>query len=538
MRKSAFLYLVLLFLPCLVQANNDVLRFRVFLKDKTMKTLISPIPALSSASLMRREKQGIVLDSTDYPILDVYLNGIREKGYPIVSQSRWMNTVVVSAPDSTCIPILKSLPFVQSVQLVWVNRSLESSSKSKSTVLTNKFTADSASYYGKAATQIEMLGLESLHQAGFKGSGKTIAVVDAGFSGVDTISWFKEASIIAAKDFIYPPSSVFAGHSHGTTVFSEMATNREYSFVGAAPEASYCLLRSEDPLTEFPIEEDYWAAAVEFADSIGADIVTSSLGYSEFDLPKLSYRKGQLDGKTAFISRAAAIAAQKGLLIVSSAGNNGNLPWKKISFPSDVDQVLTVGSVQSDLTRSSFSSFGPTADQRIKPDVMALGSNAQIIAGDGLLTTGSGTSFSAPLVAGMAACLWQALPDLTATNLLQCIRESGSNALTPDTLYGYGIPNAHKIWLSQKVPFLQADYPTYFCYPNQAMDKLYFVDFSPNQEPMEVILYNLFGRIVLKKTITGNNSFMDISGIPHSIYLVYFLVSGTKKASQKIVIHN
>ncbi|HEY5499617.1 MAG TPA: S8 family serine peptidase [Bacteroidales bacterium] len=537
MRKRTLLYLILLLLSCSVQAINDALRFRVFLRDKKDESASLPVPELSQASLARRENQGIVFDSTDYPLSGTYLKAIREAGYPIVSKSHWMNTVVISAPDSTCIDKLKTFSFVRDVQLVWVNPLLKQSTSLKFPVNKEINQSDSSSYYGKAADQVGMLGLETLHDMGFKGGGKTIAIVDAGFYGVDTMSWFKNVSITVAKDFIYPPSSVFTGHSHGTSVLSTMASKEAYSFVGTAPDAKYCLLRSEDVLSEFPIEEDYWVAAVEYADSIGADIVTCSLGYTVFDLPILSHKKNQLDGKTAFVSRGAAIAARKGILVVCSAGNDGGSAWKKIDFPADVDQVLTVGSVQSDLTRSSFSSSGPTFDGRIKPDVMALGSGTSIINGNGLLTTGSGTSYSTPLVAGMAACIWGAMPQLKSTELLQYIRESGMNASTPDTLYGYGIPNAEKIWISLNESLPQADVPKFYCYPNPVKDLLYFADFSLGSAPVKVVIFNSFGQKLLEKNISGNHSYVDVSGFPDSIYMIEFLVSGVRKACQKIVIH-
>jgi len=533
------LYLILLLLSCSMQAINDALRFRVFLRDKKDEAVSTPVPELSQASLIRRENQGIVFDSTDYPLSGTYLKAIQDAGYSIVSKSHWMNTVVISAPDSTCINVLKTFSFVRDVQLVWVNSLLKQSTSLNFPVNKEINQSDSSSYYGKASDQVGMLGLETLHDMGFKGSGKTIAIVDAGFFGVDTMSWFKNVSIIVAKDFIYPPSSVFTGHSHGTSVLSTMASKEAYSFVGTAPDANYCLLRSEDVLSEFPIEEDYWVAAVEYADSIGADIVTCSLGYTVFDLPILSHKKDQLDGKTAFVSRGAAIAARKGLLVVCSAGNEGGSgsTWKKIDFPADVDQVLTVGSVQSDLTRSNFSSSGPTSDGRIKPDVMALGSGTSIINGSGLLTTGSGTSYSTPLVAGMAACIWGAMPQLKSTELLQYIRESGMNASTPDTLYGYGIPNAEKIWISLNESLPQADVPKFYCYPNPVKDLLYFADFSLGSAPVKVVIFNSFGQKLLEKNISGNHSYVDVSDFPDSIYMIEFLVSGERNACQKIVIH-
>jgi len=435
------LCLFFLFLPFLAQASDDAVRFRIFLKDKAG----TEAPQLSALSLMRREKQGLTLDSTDFPVSTKYKKVLLEKGFSILSQSRWMNTVVVSAPSPLSLDAVLALPFVAKVQTVWSKDLYQPTDATKPIQSKVKESPNSSTVYGKADMQVRMLGLPALHEAGFKGRGKLIAVVDAGFFGADTMSWFKDVSILATKDFTGQSSSIFKGHAHGTSVLSVMAAKKDYIFVGTAPEATYCLLRSEDPQTEFPIEEDYWIAAVEYADSIGVDIVSSSVGYSEFDIKEMSYSKAQLDGKTAYISKAARIAAAKGMLMVCSAGNLGSEAWAKIMFPADVATVLTVGSVQPSMARSFFSSKGPTADKRIKPDVVALGSGVYSVNAFGQLYSGNGTSFSAPLISGMAACIWQAMPQLTALELLQLIRSIGSKAFTPDFECGYGVPDAKKI---------------------------------------------------------------------------------------------
>ncbi len=536
MKKGFGLLTTLLLLSLLAGAADDVLRFRLYLKDKPNLTM-SPMPyQLSPTALERRSKQGIALDSTDLPIFPGYIQAIRDKGFPVASQSRWMNTVVVSMADSSGLDSLIVLPFIREAKLVWMNPTLKKATAKKRMVTKNKYITDSISYYGRAETQVEMLGLDALHTAGFKGGSMTIAIIDAGFIGVDTISFFKDIKVKATRDFIYPPTTIYNGHDHGTSVLSLMASQKPYTIVGTAPEASYCLLRSEDSPTEFPIEEDYWAAAAEFADSIGADIINSSLGYNEFDMPSLSYTKSQLDGKTAYVTKAASMAASKGMLVVVSAGNENGKPWRKISFPSDAPDVLTVGAVQADLTRGYFSSIGPTADGRIKPDIMAMGVNNTIINGVGAVTYGSGTSFSAPLIAGMAACIWNALPMLKASELRAKIIENSDRFPTPDTLYGNGIPNAQKLWLSIKNSLDQKKLDRFYCYPSPASDKLYLASFLQTQESAKVVIYNSFGRKVLDKTLSGSALSVDVSYLPNSIYLVEFIVSGVRQATQKILI--
>jgi len=535
MKKGFQLLMALLLLPLMAGATNDVLRFRLYLSDKNG---IEPSaqPPLSPASFDRRNRQGIATDSTDFPVYAGYIQAIQEKGLTVVSQSRWMNSVVVSMADSSELNLLTNLPFIKETKLVWMNPVAKKFATKKKLLPKNKYLTDSVNYYGQAETQVEMLGLDALHNAGFKGSNMTIAIIDAGFIGVDTISFFKDLKLKATRDFIYPPTSIYTKQAHGTSVLSLMASQKPYLIVGTAPEASYCLLRSEDASTEFPIEEDYWAAAAEFADSIGADIITSSLGYTEFDIPSLSYTKSQLDGKTAFVTQAATIAASKGILVVSSAGNDGDKAWRKISFPSDAPNVLTVGAVQSDLNRGTFSSIGPTSDRRIKPDIMAMGVNNTVINGVGAITYGSGTSFSAPLITGMAACIWNALPMLKASDLRKKIIESSDRYLNPDSLYGYGIPNAQKLWLTIRNSLDQNQLDRFYCYPSPASDRLFLASFMATQESVKVVLYNSFGRKVLEKTLSGSALSVDVSNLPNSIYLVEFIVSGVRQATQKILV--
>lgn len=519
-------------------AVDDVLRYRVMFSDKG-KTVAErdTVPALSERALARRVAFGVGTDSTDFPICTSYINSIRDSGFLVVSGSRWMNSIVVSVSDTSRNAILKSFPFVRSVCLVWVNPSRSARSPRKIEQKFRKFQIDSTNYFGKATTQNTMLGLEPLHKAGFRGNGLLIAVVDAGFLNADSMSWFSELKLISTKDFIYPATSIYKGHYHGTAVLSIMAAKADYTFTGVAPEAEYCLLRSEDVNSEFPIEEDYWAAAVEYADSIGADIVTSSLGYTQFDSTFMSYSQKQLDGNTAYVSKAAGIAVKKGLLLVCSAGNDGQSSWRKISFPGDVSGVLTVGSVNSSNIRSSFSSVGPTADGRIKPDVMAMGERTTVVNGKGVLSNdNSGTSWSAPLITGMAACLWQAFPNLSASELIQNIENSADRALTPDTLYGYGTPNAYKIWLSLQEYPVRKEIPDWYCFPNPADDKLYIANFSGVGGKIKCFVFDLSGTRVIDASFSGQYHILDVSRLPASVYFVNLYKNGKLMSSNKIQI--
>ena len=289
-----------------------------------------------------------------------------------------------------------------------------------------------------------------LHKAGFLGKGMMIAIIDGGFKNADRIPELKKIDIRGWHDFVSPQKpALFSETDHGTKVLSIMGTYHPHIFIGTAPKASYWLLRSEDQQTEQEVEEDYWTMAAEFADSVGCDVINSSLGYNEYDHKWMSYKQWQLDGKTSFVSRSAAMLAQKGVVLCNSAGNSGMGPWKKIGVPADADHILTIGAITADEPRhiAPFSSVGPAHDGRVKPDVVAIGAPAFLINGRGAITEDMGTSFSTPVVCGLVACLWQALPQRTAEEIIELIRLSGNNIEHPDNIYGYGVPNFWKAYM-------------------------------------------------------------------------------------------
>lgn len=421
--------------------------FRVYLKDKgdSGYTVDRPEAFLSKESIRRREKTGTPVSTTDLPIARSYLDTLSATGAKPMVQSKWLSTVVVSSADSTVAERLKELAIVDSVKWVW---------KGNNVIPTEEREEQRADYYpidtplkakyGYAEEQIKMLNGIKLHDAGYRGEGMRVAVIDAGFKNVDRISVFDSLRLIGTHNVLHPDSSVYAADDHGTKVLSCLAANLPGIMVGTAPEASYLLIKSEDSDSEYPIEEDYWTAAVEYADSVGVDVITSSLGYFAFDADELSYDQSALDGRSALISRAAHMAAQKGILMFCSAGNEGNGSWGKITFPSDACDVLTVGSVTDGKKKSIFSSVGFTADYRVKPDVVAMGSGSCVIDPNGNIRYASGTSFSTPILAGLGICLWQALPRLSNKEIIALLQQVSSQAKRPDAELGYGIPNMYK----------------------------------------------------------------------------------------------
>ncbi len=301
-------------------------------------------------------------------------------------------------------------------------------------------------YYGKGWGQLHMMNLDALHNKGYKGAGMTIAIIDGGFYNADIIPMLKNVTVLGYRDFVNPGiDNVFEQELHGTMVLSCIGTNQPGTFVGTAPEASFWLLRSEDGHSEQLVEEDTWCAAIEFADSVGADVVNTSLGYTEFDNKADNVRYYELDGKTHLISRSASMAANKGMVCCQSAGNSAFYDaWKLIGAPADADNILTVGAVNNKRVNTLFSSIGNSYDGRIKPDVCAQGEDCTVIDRDGTLTTADGTSFSSPIMCGSVACFWQANPKLTAKQVISLVRALGDNAEHPDNVFGWGIPDYSK----------------------------------------------------------------------------------------------
>lgn len=423
--------------------------FRYFLKDKqgTAYSLSQPLAFLSRKSVERRRRQGLPLDSTDLPVSTAYTRLFNVKGARIVGASRWNNAIIVRVSDTIVANTLARLTCVKAYKLVWQSPDsvfpVEMRKKYHETY--NRWDSVATSFYAASSAQIAAINGLALHNKGFTGKGMTIAVLDGGFMNADKIPAFARTRLLGTRDFVNPSSKGICQETdHGTKVLSEMAAYAPNVYVGCAPEASFWLLRCEDRQTEQPVEEDYWAMAAEYADSVGADLINSSLGYYHFDNKADDYHYRDMDGRTAYISHTASMLASKGIILVNSAGNSGMGPWKKITFPADADDILTVGAVTPTMSNAPFSGVGPTQDGRIKPDVMAPGSPTSLISGRGTVVQDMGTSFATPLICGMTACLWQALPGLTAKEIMQTVRLSGDNSDHPDNIFGYGVPDFGK----------------------------------------------------------------------------------------------
>ena len=423
---------------------------RVMLTDKrgTTCSLDAPEQYLSWRSLQRRRRQGIAVDSTDLPVSPIYLDSLRGRGMEIVCKSKWNKCVLEKTESQDARDMLQRLPFVREAMTVFSSPdSIKLTEREKVKDTLNITKSPDFGVYGVAEEQIKLFNGVPLHEAGFRGRGMLIGVLDGGFMNADKIPAFKDIDIVGVKDFGTPHTDdIFGEASHGTMVLSTMAMNLPNMFVGTAPDASYLLVRSEVSATESLAEEDYWAAAVEYADSVGVDLINSSLGYNTFDDKSTNHRYRDLDGWTALNSRSASMLARKGIILVNSAGNSGNNTWKKIGTPADASDILAVGALTKSKVNTVFSSVGPSADGRVKPDVMAMGTACSVVDADGTLGKKNGTSFASPLTCGMVACLWQSLPNKTALEIMDLVRRSAHQYDTPDNIFGYGIPDFWKAY--------------------------------------------------------------------------------------------
>jgi serine protease AprX len=460
MKTITTLFLVLIFSGMTwAQVAPDKYQVRFTDRDNSPYSIQNPEQFLTQKAIDRRTAHGIAIEENDLPVNPSYIQAVANTGAVILTVSKWMNSVTVQTSDPSVVTVINQLPFVLSISKGNLNP-LPPGKESIKPFFDNETYGEllkdsngdgiksGLTYnYGNAFNQISMLNGIALHDSGYDGAGMSIAVLDAGFLNTNTLSAFtylwSNNKILGYKDFVNPQNpNIFGSHSHGTSVLSTMGANLPGQMVGTAPQADYWLLRSEDAPTEYLIEELNWVSAAEFADSVGADIINSSLGYTTFDDPSQDHTYQDMDGNTTPITIAADMAVSKGMIVVNSAGNSGNSSWYYIGAPADGDSVFSIGAVNASGNYVSFSSKGPTYDGRTKPDVVAQGSGTTVInAFTGNVSTGSGTSFSSPITAGMVACLWQAHPNRRNTEVVEAIRQSGSQAASPDQFMGFGIPD-------------------------------------------------------------------------------------------------
>ncbi len=436
----AFL-LLLLSNPCILYSQTSYqYYYRVYFRDKGENTIsgFTPAQLLTDKAIARREKANIsALHITDIPVSKEYIVRISDLGLKYHCSSKWMNTALFKSIQPFNLNILLSFPFVQSVKIV------KNSLKKSSSI--DKLDFDYSLSLQEFDRPLTMINGSILHQSGFTGQNILIAVLDGGFLFTDNASSLlnlrNRKGIRSTYDFVLNNKEIYSHHNHGTSVLSVLAGNIEGVIAGTAPGADFLLLRTEDSGSEFPVEEDFWAAGAEFADSAGADIITSSLGYSQFDDPAMNYKYSDMDGNTAFVTKAADIAGSKGILVFNSAGNERNKQWIHLIAPADGDSVMAVGAVDENKNISIFSSSGPSADGRVKPDNVAMGVAVPVQLNANVIAAANGTSFSCPVLSGITACLMQAVPKAGIGEIINILHSSSDRFQNPDPLYGYGIPD-------------------------------------------------------------------------------------------------
>lgn len=512
-------------------------------KNGTPYNINNPSAFLSIRAIQRRQNQSIPVTVRDLPVDPVYVAQVLATGTVTLNfTSRWFNAVSITTTDTNALNAIGNLSFVVSVDPVKRFRQDENDVDKEDPV----FPSEEKIYptvpgmlaynYGGSYNQANQIGAVCMHNLGYHGEGMVIAVIDDGFSTVDTHTGFDSVrtnnQILGTWDFVVGEQNVYNDGNHGTRVFSCIAGYIDGQLVGTAPKAAFWLLRTEDVNSEYLYEEDTWVAGAEFADSVGADIITSSLGYTVFDDGNGDHTYSDMDGNTNRVTIGADYAAATGMFVCICQGNSGSQAWYYMWAPADGDSVLSVGAVNSGGTIASFSSHGPTFDGRIKPNTCAQGVNATVVNPSGGVTQNSGTSFSTPITAGAVACLWQANPMFTNMQLFTAILQSADRYTNPDNDYGYGIPdfcNAN-IFLSELTKEDTAKDKFISVYPNPASDFVSFTFYSASGQELKVQLMDVTGKVISEKNIfvkAGLNEirFEDLPFAP-GVYLLRIQTTG------------
>jgi len=544
MRRLLIIVLLGLFSTLVLTAQDAAPdSYWVQLKDKkgTPYKISQPEAFLSQRSIDRRLRQHILIDETDLPVSPDYLDSLKNRGLEIVHTSKWLNGATVRTADTTLIKKIATLPFVSLVQLTKPANVLKSfSNKFSDEVLNTEYDPEN---YGNAIDQLTQLNGQYLHRQGFRGKGIQIAILDAGFLNANTIEAFDSLRnsnrILGTRDFVDPTSDIYAQNYHGMSVLSCMGGNIPGSLIGTAPDASFYLIRSEDVATEYLIEEDNWVAAAEYADSLGVDIINSSLGYSQFNDSLMNHSFADINGKTTRVTQGANMAFQKGILVFSSAGNEANKSWKRIIAPSDGENVIGVAAVDKDGLRASFSSVGPAFGGAVKPNVAAMGSGTTLALSNGTIGYASGTSFSSPVLAGMGACLLQANPYAGAKLAKLAIEQSASQYSNPDSLIGFGIPDFEKADKYLKVNSANKlkDKSSWTVSPNPFSESIFLRNLNTvNNKNYLISIYNLQGICLWQSTFNSEEIIVlkNLANLPQG-FLILSIRSGETEERIKLI---
>jgi len=534
-------WLIILFnLPLLVHAQSTGARYRIEFTDKVGSAydLSHPEDFLSERALSRRNRYHIPVDENDLPVSAVYLDSLRKHGFKVLYTSRWFNfaTVAVVSPEDTAG--VSDWNFVRSIKLTRPENVLKNAESKWAKIqapATTSAQAEPEDQYGYSSDQVAQLNGKILHENSFKGQGMLIAVLDAGFRAANQQavfdSLFQQNRMLGTRDFVNPASDVYQEYQHGMNVLSLMAANTPGTLIGTAPDASYYLIRTEDENSEYPVEMDNYIAGLELADSIGADVINASLGYFNFDDPAYNLSYDELDGKTLMITRAVELAEEKGMIVCVSAGNEGDNTWQHIIAPADANGILSMAAVNTEGERARFSSIGPSADGRIKPEVAACGWDAWIQKYPNEIGTSNGTSFASPLVAGLTACLWQEYPGKTPAEIIDAVIQSASQYASPDNYLGYGIPDFEKAsLLLQKTATKDESEKQWKVSPNPFVNNIrleYQGQGLLDDISATCILISGTGTILKEERLSGRIQWVNhLGSLPSGMYFLQVITNG------------
>ena len=487
-----FTFLVYFCLGTSLWGQNFHFKVTFSQKDTTSFLSTGTDQYLSPRAIDRKNGKNISITISDFPISSTYIDTLNQYG-TVLSRSKWLNAAIVGVTDSSSISALRNLSFVKEVKLIGQSNLAIARVSKKNEV--------SSLNYGNSEEGINQMNGQFLHDQGYLGQGKLIAVLDAGFVNVNTLSIFDSLrqgnQIVTTKNFVSEGISVYTADNHGTQVLSVLAANKSGEMIGSAPKSEYALLLTEDVREENPIEEYYWIEGVEYADSLGADVINSSLGYNTFDFGAFNHGSNELFTSSADISIVADLAWDKGILVVNAAGNEGKESWKKVLFPADATKILTVGGVDINGLKADFSSIGCSESSVLKPNVSALAVSVGTNASDGLMAKSNGTSFACPLVAGLSTCLWQQFPALTNDEIKQLIEQSSSQHSQPDHFLGHGIPNFELASNQLSSSFEDTPPIALTCFPNPVKaGEVITIQNSTISGSIKLKLYNTAGQLV------------------------------------------
>jgi subtilisin family serine protease len=519
--------------------SEDYSIYLLYLADKGQNnySIDKPGNFLSERAIQRRNKSNIAIAMNDLPVSKQYIDSIKSLGLNIHNTSKWLNAVAVDSILPGMADSLLKFSFVKSVKKVYTYKKtkhkIEKFNDFKDISLYINNTSKETIHYGASSHQIQIHRGDYLHQQGYLGQGIRIAILDAGFKNTDKLEGFSHLysnnQILGIKDFVENDDSVYENHHHGTHVLSIIGCREEDHLIGTAPEADFYLIKTEDVTSEYLIEEFNWVVGAEYADSAGADIINTSLGYYQFDDTSQNHAYSDMDGNTTMISRAADIAATKGMLVVVSAGNEGDTKWRYITAPADADSILSIGAIDTSGAIAGFSSRGPSSDHDTKPNIVAVGKGSVILRENGEFAQGNGTSYASPIISGLAACLWQAHPDVSNYQLMKAIEQSASRYLTPDSTYGFGIPDfktAHKILSHYKSSPDTLHKNIVNVFPNPFYDELNLYFTKKIIEPVNIKIFDLKGHVLYSHTAPLNKyyySFLilnDLSFLSNGMYVL------------------